>query len=51
MLEGEEICLKKDKLESKINRRFLAEEMGGLGCAEGRESDGLMTLEVCLEVQ
>ena len=31
----EAICLEKDKLESKINPRFLAEEVGGMGCVEG----------------
>ena len=47
MLEREEICLEKDKLESKMNPRFLAEEVGGLGCVEGRKSDGLMILDFC----
>ena len=35
-----------DKLESKMNPRFLVEEVGGMGCVEERESDGLMILEV-----
>ena len=39
----------KDKLESEINSRFLAEEVGGMGCVEDRESDWLMILEVCCE--
>ena len=43
----EEICLEKDRLESTISSRFLAEEVRGMGCVEGRESDGLMILEVC----
>ena len=30
MLEREEICLEKDKLESKMNPRFLAEGVGAL---------------------
>ena len=30
----------KRKLESKMNPRFLAEEMGRMGCVEKRESDG-----------
>ena len=47
MLERENICLEKDKLESKMNRRFLAGEVGGMGCVEVRKSDGLMILEVC----
>ena len=47
MLDREEIGLVKDKLESKINPRFLAEEVGGMSCVDGRESDGLMILEVC----
>ena len=43
----EEICLEKDKLNSKVNPRFPAEEMEGMRCVEGRESDGLMILEDC----
>ena len=43
----EEICLEKDKLESKMNPRFLAEKVGEMGCVERRESDGLMILQVC----
>ena len=39
--------LRKDKLELKMNRRFLTEEMREMGYVEGRESDGLMILEVC----
>ena len=34
--EREEICLEKDKLESKMNSRFLAEEMGEMGCVGGK---------------
>ena len=30
----------KNRLDSKMNLRFLAEEVGGMGCVEGRESDG-----------
>ena len=30
-----------------MNPRILAEEVGGMGCVEGRESDGLMILQVC----
>ena len=30
-----------------MNPRFLAEEVGGMGCVEGKESDGLMILQVC----
>ena len=37
----------KDKLESKMNPRFITEEVGGMGCVEWRESDRLMILEVC----
>ena len=36
-----------DKFESKMKPRFLEEEVGGMGCVEVRESDGLMILEVC----
>ena len=47
MLKREEICLEIYKLESKMNPRFLAEEVVEMGCVEGRESDGLMILQVC----
>ena len=47
MLEREEICLDKDKFESKMNPRFLAEEVRCLSCVEERESDWLMILQVC----
>ena len=47
MLEREDICLEKDKLESMMNPRFLAEELGGMGYIEWRKSDELMILEVC----
>ena len=47
MLEREEICLEKDKLVSKMNLRFLAEKVGGMGCVEGMENDALMILQVC----
>ena len=30
-----------------MNPRFQAEEVGGMDCVEGRESDGLITLEGC----
>ena len=46
MVEREEICSKKDKLESMMNRRVLAEDVGGMRCVEVTESDGLMILEV-----
>ena len=39
--------MEKDKLESKMNPRFLAEDVGGMGCVEGMESDGLVILQVC----
>ena len=47
VLEREDICLEKDKLESKMNQRFLAEEVGEMGCVERKESDGLMIVQVC----
>ena len=47
MLEREEIYLENDKFESKMNPRFLAEEVGEMCCVEVRKSDGLMILEVC----
>ena len=37
----------KYRLESKMNPRFLAKEVGGMGCVKVRESDELMILEVC----
>ena len=43
----EEIGLENDKLESKMNQRFLKEEVGGIGCVEERKSDGLMILKAC----
>ena len=39
--------MENDKFESKMNPRFLAEEVRRMGCVEVRESDGLMILEVC----
>ena len=47
MLERVYICLENDKFESMMNPRFLAEEVGGMGCVEVRKSDRLMILEVC----
>ena len=47
MLEREDIYLENDKFESKMNPRFLAEEVRGMECVEVRESDGLMILKVC----
>ena len=34
-------------LKSKMNLRFMVEDVGGMGCVEGRKSDGFMILEVC----
>ena len=42
VLEREEISLEKDKLELKMNPRFLDEEVRRICCVEGRRSDGLM---------
>ena len=39
------------KFESKMNPRFLAEEVGGMGCVKVRESDVLMILEVCCPIR
>ena len=47
MQEREEICLEKDWLESSINPKFLAEEVGEIGCVERRESDGLVIFQGC----
>ena len=49
MLEREEICLEKVKVESTMKRRFLAERVGGMGCVEEMKSDGLMLLQVYYE--
>ena len=46
MLKSEEICLEKEKFESKMNPRFLTEEVTGMGCVEERESDVLVILKV-----
>ena len=35
------------KFKSKMNPRFLAEEVGGMGCVKVRKSDELMILEIC----
>ena len=43
--------MEKDKLESKINPRFLAEEVGEMGCVERSKSDGLIIVQVCGKVQ
>ena len=34
MLKRENICLEKNKLESKMNPMFLADEVGEMGCVE-----------------
>ena len=47
VLKMEDICLERDKFQSKMNLTFLAEEVGGIDCVEGRESDVLMILEIC----
>ena len=39
--------MENDKFESKMNPRFLAEDVGGMECVEVRESDELITVEVC----
>ena len=36
----------KKRLKSKMNPRFLAEEVGGMDCVEWRKSNGLMNLVV-----
>ena len=38
--------MEKDKIESKMNPRFVPEDVGLMGCVEGRKSDGLMILKV-----
>ena len=47
VLEREVISLEKDKLELKVNQRFLVEDVGGIGCVEVRESYGLIILQAC----
>ena len=44
VLDREEIGWEKDKLESKINPRFVAKKMGWMGW---KENNRLMILEVC----
>ena len=46
-LEREEICLEKQMVESKMKPRFLANGVGEIGCALGREREGLIILDVC----
>ena len=46
-LEREEICLEKERVESKMKPRFLAKGVGEIGCALGRESEGLIIVDVC----
>ena len=41
--------MEKDKLESKMNQRFLSEKVEEMGYVERRESDGLMILQVYCE--
>ena len=43
----EEICLEKERVESKMKPIFLAKGLGDIGCALGRESEGLIILDVC----
>ena len=43
----EEICLENERVESKMKPRSLAKEVGEIGCALGRESEGLIILNVC----
>ena len=40
--------MEKDKLESKMNPRFLVEEVEGMDCMEERENVGLMIYFVSL---
>ena len=44
--EREEICLEKERVESKMKPRLLAKGVGEIGCAFGRESEGLIILDV-----
>ena len=39
--------MENNKLESTINPRLVPKEVGRISFVEGRESDGLMILEVC----
>ena len=43
----EEICLENERVESKMKPRFLAKGVGEIGCGLGRESEGLIILDVC----
>ena len=42
--------MENDKFKSKMNPRFLAEEVGGMRCVKVRKSDELMILEFAREV-
>ena len=39
--------LRNGRVESKMKPRFLAKGVGEIGCALGREIEGLITLDVC----
>ena len=39
--------LRKEMVESRMKPRFLAKGVGEIGCALGRESEGLIILDVC----
>ena len=43
----EEICLEKERVESKRKPRFLADGVGIIGGAEERDNEGLSIFEVC----
>ena len=47
MLERDEICLKKDSVESNMKPRFLADRLGIDGLVVGMEREGLTMLQVC----
>ena len=49
MLERDEICFEKDRFESNMKPRFLANRLGikGLVVGREREREGLTILEVC----
>ena len=47
MLERDEICLKKDSVESNMKPGFLAYRLGIMGMVVGREREGLTILQVC----
>ena len=47
LYKSNEICLEKDRVESNIKPRFLADRLDIMGLVVGREREGLTILQVC----